>query len=413
MSKTIKRGNVEMNVASLNFQVKQVGEPEDRILQFIGSDETADRDGDIISVDGWDVKNYLNNPVFLWAHDYSIPPVGKALRVYKQNGKLMFDIQFPEKGIYPFADLVYNLYKGGFLNATSVGFIGKEAEPRDDDAVKDLPEWQRGVKFLKQELLELSAVPVPSNPSALQQAKSLGAVTDDEYSSLMSFINGEFVSSPYVGAKTMKGIQNVYEAQTSKSTVKERDNVEEEVKETQEKAEKEVEQKFSFLFSPTDEKILLVETVSSKILGDVTAELKTLLQRQLKSMGKQVEKAGSVLSKKNQSKLEQARQLISDVLSQVENQDQQDQTEEDKGSAVLQDEEELVHPENTSMNPKKQVDENATQEKEESVSTSTTEKETTEEKSVDIQFEVDDTLELEVDEDLSDIIKSTIASVIK
>ncbi|WP_144789989.1 hypothetical protein [Lysinibacillus fusiformis] len=41
----------------------------------------------------------------------------------------------------------------------------------------NLPEWRRGVKFLAQELLELSAVPVPSNPTALQQAKSKGYIS--------------------------------------------------------------------------------------------------------------------------------------------------------------------------------------------------------------------------------------------
>lgn len=93
-----------------------------------------------------------------------------------RNKQLIFDIQFPEEGLYPFADTVYGLYKDGFLNATSVGFVGKEATVRDDEAVKDLPEWRRGVKFHAQELLELSAVPVPSNPTALQQAKSKGYI---------------------------------------------------------------------------------------------------------------------------------------------------------------------------------------------------------------------------------------------
>lgn len=150
---------------TINFNVKQIG--DDRILRFIGSTEHEDRDGDTLSINGWDLKNYLKNPVFLWAHDYNIPPIGRALKVAVQNKKLVFDIEFPAKGIYPFADTIYELYKGGFLNATSVGFVGKEATPT-----------ATGFHFTKQELLELSAVPVPSNPTALQQAKSLGLINE-------------------------------------------------------------------------------------------------------------------------------------------------------------------------------------------------------------------------------------------
>jgi phage head maturation protease len=344
MAGTIKRGEQEMRVSSLNFQVKEVGVPEERRLQFIGSDETPDRDGDVISVGGWDLSNYKTNPVFLWAHDYSIPPVGKATNVYTEKGKLLFDIQFPEKGIYPFADLVYNLYKGGFLNATSVGFIGKEAEQREDDAVKDLPEWRRGVKFMKQELLELSAVPVPSNPSALQQAKSIGAVTDDEYTSLMSFINGDFVQNPHIGAKTLKGIKNVYESQESNTNAKE---VEPVGKENEQ--EKSVEQKFSFVLNPVSQRTLLLENTSGKILGDMTEEVKSLISQAVeaaKASFSSEEKAGAVLSKKNKGRLSQAKDLIIEVLGQVE--DEQG-IEDQKDPAVLQDEEELNKPEDVSM----------------------------------------------------------------
>ncbi len=152
--------------STFNFQVKQFGQEEDRILRFIGSTEAQDRDGDIILASGWELDNYKKNPVFLWGHDYSIPPIGKAIDVRVRNKQLIFDIHFPEEGVYPLADTVYKLYKGGFLNATSVGFVGKQAEP-----------IANGSKYIRQELLELSAVPVPSNPTALQQAKSKGYIS--------------------------------------------------------------------------------------------------------------------------------------------------------------------------------------------------------------------------------------------
>lgn len=164
--------------STFNFEIKQIGQAEERILRFIGSTEAEDRDGDIISSSGWELENYKKNPVFLWAHDYSLPPIGKAIDVRVRDKQLIFDIQFPEEGVHTLADTVYKLYKGSFLNATSVGFRGKKGEPSAN-----------GFKYTQQELLELSAVPVPSNPTALQQAKSKGFIPSD----MQEYFNDEVV----------------------------------------------------------------------------------------------------------------------------------------------------------------------------------------------------------------------------
>lgn len=165
------------------FTVKQVGAESDRTLRFIGTDESEDRDGDIIKADGWKLENFNKNPVFLPFHDYGRVPIGKAIAINKSIGSsaLMFDIKFPTveefcsdpehpSQEFKLSDTIYMAYKNGYMNAVSVGFIGLESEERDDQ--KDLPGWQRGRVFTSQELLELSAVSVPSNPNALQYARS-------------------------------------------------------------------------------------------------------------------------------------------------------------------------------------------------------------------------------------------------
>ena len=165
-----------------NFEVKQEGPEEDRVLRFVGSDETPDRDNDIIEVAGWKLDDYMKNPVFLWAHHYGEPPIGKAVSVMADiaSKKLLFDIKFATVEEYPFADTIYKLYKGGYLSATSVGFHGMKYKTRDEEEVLSMPEWQRGRRYMEQELLELSAVPVPCNPNALQQARSKGLIPDAE-----------------------------------------------------------------------------------------------------------------------------------------------------------------------------------------------------------------------------------------
>lgn len=165
---------VDMIRKVIDTEVKEIS---DRVLEFIGSTETQDRDGEIIMADGWGLKNYKKNPVFMWAHDYRQPSIGKALSVGVREGKLKFKIEFADEDTYPFADTIYKLYKGGFMHATSVGFIPKEWE--DGDGAK-APRRT----YKKQELLELSGVPVPSNPDALRLAVDDGVITTKEFEAL-------------------------------------------------------------------------------------------------------------------------------------------------------------------------------------------------------------------------------------
>jgi len=154
-----------------DFEVKEVS---DRVLEFVGSTEMVDRDGEVIRMNGWQLKNYRKNPVFMWAHDYHSPPIGRANLVHTDARGLMFQVEFADEETYPFADTIYKLYKGGFLKATSVGFIPLEWEDgKDDKAPRRI--------YKKQELLELSGVPVPANPEALVSARDQGCITAKEF----------------------------------------------------------------------------------------------------------------------------------------------------------------------------------------------------------------------------------------
>ncbi len=150
-----------------------VVEIEDRILDFVGSSEEPDRMGDIVRVSGWKLDNYLKNPVFLWAHDYKQPPIGKCVKCWKSKGELKFRIEFAPKETYEFADTCYKLYKGGYLNAVSVGFAPDEDKTKDIDG--------GGCEYTSQELLELSGVPIPANASALVSARADKVITMKEY----------------------------------------------------------------------------------------------------------------------------------------------------------------------------------------------------------------------------------------
>lgn len=125
----------------------------DGIYRFIGSTAAVDRVGEVVE-QNWNLENYKKNPVILYGHDQTGLPIGKAVNVAVENGALTFDVKFVPAEVYPFAGTVEAMYRDGFLNAVSVGFI-----PTDID----------GNTIKSAELLELSAVPVPANHEALMQ----------------------------------------------------------------------------------------------------------------------------------------------------------------------------------------------------------------------------------------------------
>lgn len=142
-----------------------------RRIPFCLSDDTVDRMGDTIAAEGWELDGYRANPVVLWAHDSYSPPIGKGLALRVSDGRLLGDVEFAAADLYEFADLVYRLVKGGYINAGSVGF-----NPLEWSFARD-KEREFGIDFERQELLEFSVVPVPANAHALVEARAKGLDT--------------------------------------------------------------------------------------------------------------------------------------------------------------------------------------------------------------------------------------------
>ena len=84
--------------ADFSGVVKAVNE-NNRTITLIASDNSRDRDGDIISVKGWEFDNFLKNPIFLWAHDYSSIPLARCVKIQRTNSQLILTHQFPKVGI--------------------------------------------------------------------------------------------------------------------------------------------------------------------------------------------------------------------------------------------------------------------------------------------------------------------------
>jgi HK97 family phage prohead protease len=150
-----------------------VGQPEivsesQHLVRFCFSDSSVDRMGDSIDAAGWNLTSFLKNPVALFGHDSSAPPIGRARDVRVENDRLMGTIEFMSADLYPFADEIFRMVREKYLRAVSVGFLPLEWRWADG------ADRRGGIDFEKQELLEISVVPIPANANALVQASGRG-----------------------------------------------------------------------------------------------------------------------------------------------------------------------------------------------------------------------------------------------
>jgi HK97 family phage major capsid protein/HK97 family phage prohead protease len=131
-------------------------------LEFVMSDGSVDRVGDVVEPDGWRLDNFHKNPIALFAHDPRLP-IGKWHDVGVRKGRLTGRLELMPAE----TDLqrqIQTAVNAGVLRAVSVGFHSDNVEPLKSG----------GVRFIESELVECSLVSVPANPNALAIAKSLG-----------------------------------------------------------------------------------------------------------------------------------------------------------------------------------------------------------------------------------------------
>lgn len=149
--------------------VREVGKEDGTLVGAIGSTAAVDRYGEIIDQESWDLKNFKKNPVMLWAHNLTMgedrPPIGKLTKIKVEDGQLVFNAKFDMAD--PFAAEIFRKYQEGFLNAFSVGFI-----PHTIQQFTDKGERLEAPILRDNELLEMSAVPVPANPEALNALRA-------------------------------------------------------------------------------------------------------------------------------------------------------------------------------------------------------------------------------------------------
>lgn len=156
MRKLIKKDRLSKNYT---FEIKSV-DKANYIIEGVFSTPAVDRHGEAVIQAGWDLTNYKNNPVVLWAHQNQEFPIAQMIEIaIDQNGNLAGKMKFAVDE-YEDAATVYKLMVGKYLRAFSVGFSNNVYEVDQNDEVVNLTE---------NELFEVSVVNVPANAEALSK----------------------------------------------------------------------------------------------------------------------------------------------------------------------------------------------------------------------------------------------------
>lgn len=143
---------------------------ESRTVEFVISDETKDRHGTILKIDGWKLDNYRKNPIVGYQHnlygDMCSPPnpddiIGRS-EVRIEGKQLIARVTFEPADLNPQAEKIFRKVLFGTLSMASVGFMPlREFRQEKDKAGNIIAEYSD-----EHELVEWSVVNIPSNPNA-------------------------------------------------------------------------------------------------------------------------------------------------------------------------------------------------------------------------------------------------------
>jgi HK97 family phage prohead protease len=156
-------------VKAFTFETKAVDDKQ-YTIEGIFSTPVVDRHEEVVLQEGWNLAEYMLNPVVLWSHDNYQFPLAQMTEIKVEDGKLIGKMKFAVDE-YEMAATAFKLMQGKFLRAFSVGFINNVYEVDNDTDV---------IKLIENTLLEVSIVNVPANQEALAKIKTIDFLKERE-----------------------------------------------------------------------------------------------------------------------------------------------------------------------------------------------------------------------------------------
>lgn len=178
------------------------------VTRVVASTAVVDRAGDVVD-QSWELDNFRANPVILWAHNPSIPPVGRATSVEVEgagssSAALVASIEWDVGEHNPLGTTIGNQFARGVLSAVSVGFKPGALTSRAALDEGDPRYGKTGNVLLNNELYEVSGVTIPANPEALAlrtlQAEDIWEDVDARIRAALSDIMGAAVKAAVLDA---------------------------------------------------------------------------------------------------------------------------------------------------------------------------------------------------------------------
>lgn len=166
----LQRDGGDLCVSTTSLLAPEFGESGRTITYTLSTPEVG-RDMHTVAANAWQLDNFERNPVFLWFHDDSQPPIGRMIDIGDVGGSLKGTVEYADRDLNPFADMIYRMVKARYINAVSTSW-----QPLAWNFSRDKAR-PGGVDFSKVDLLEVSQVPVPALPAALAEARSNGIDT--------------------------------------------------------------------------------------------------------------------------------------------------------------------------------------------------------------------------------------------
>ncbi len=117
---------------TVQFKAISSGLDPDEPLDFVLSDESVDRDGDIVRQDGLDLTQFRKNPVALFAHNHN-DPIGAWQNVRRDGKRTIGRLRLAAEGTSETVDKARKLVEQGILRAVSIGFMPLEGKPLNPD----------------------------------------------------------------------------------------------------------------------------------------------------------------------------------------------------------------------------------------------------------------------------------------
>jgi len=171
-----------------DLEIKSVDE-KNRIIWHTISKEVKDRMGDIVRIDGIDLKRFKKKPGVLADHNYyggnPVPVIAEGIGFKKEGKSLYAGTKFFDPGDEEMSQGLKDLSGDHFalhkmkLLGWSIGFI-----PRVTETMKDKEDNLQGYDYKESELLEYSSVIIPANQEAIDDAFHKGLITKEFTGSL-------------------------------------------------------------------------------------------------------------------------------------------------------------------------------------------------------------------------------------